>query len=236
MPLSLVRAPAGAVPTSDEPIVQLGNSEQALSIGWVGAESPPCLLVGTGFRWVRLYDLRDRDTANGSAVLSCYAHAKAVCGVCVDPYEPYRFVTHSEDADGLIKGWDVRKLRDNAPLFTIATSERSGTGTPDGGNSRSAPRAAAGIAHIGWSPTRRGVLSTIVDGSHTLCLWEVNHAVARQLESQSTAELSHADPTSLYTPSSMPKGGNIASAPARLTACDSSYQCEAVASAAVNAD
>lgn len=53
---------------------------------------------------VRLYDLRAKESANGSPVASCYAHAKAVCGVCVDPYQPTRFVTHSEDADGLVRG------------------------------------------------------------------------------------------------------------------------------------
>ena len=67
----------GAVPAVEDPVAQLGNSEAATSIAWVGG-SPSCLLVGTGFRWLRMYDLRASEASAGSPVLSCHAHAKAV--------------------------------------------------------------------------------------------------------------------------------------------------------------
>ena len=231
-----------AVPTVEKPVATLGNSEAATSIGWVGG-SPSCLLVGTGFRWLRMYDLRARESVVGSPVLSCYAHAKAVYGVCFDPFQDNRFVTHSDDADGLIKGWDVRSLRDNAPLFTIATTGKGAPhDSPAVASGRSGGSGARGVVHVGWSPTRRGLLSTAVEGSPTIALWDVDHAVARYLEED---EKSSAPDGSAGAIGSMPSGrqagGNAASAikgggtpvaGARLTVCETAYDCETLASAA----
>ena len=55
-----------AVPAIEEPVAQLGNSEAATSISWM-AGAPSCLLVGTGFRWLRMYDLRAREASAGDA-------------------------------------------------------------------------------------------------------------------------------------------------------------------------
>ena len=175
--LSFDLSAVGAVPSVEEPVAQLGNSEAATSIGWVGG-APSCLLVGTGFRWLRMYDLRAREASVGSPILSCHAHTKAVYGVSFDPFHEMRVVTHSDDADGVVKGWDLRALKDNTPLFTVAC----------GGGGRGSGSASRGVLHVGWCPTRRGLLSTIVEGSNTLYLWEVDHAVARHLETSSTNE------------------------------------------------
>ena len=160
-------AAVGAVDSVDEPLAQLGNSEAATCVAWLPA-APDCLLTGTGFRWLRLYDLRARETSSGSAVASCSAHAKAVVGLTFDPFNPHRVATYSEDADGIVRGWDVRRMRDSTPLFTIPA------GAPAAGAPRSAVSRSKGVMHVAWCPTRRGVMSTIVDNSSTLCLWDVD--------------------------------------------------------------
>ena len=54
------------------PAAECGNSEAAVSVAWLPG-SAHCLLAGTGFKWLRLYDLRSRP---GASSLSCPAHAK----------------------------------------------------------------------------------------------------------------------------------------------------------------
>ena len=250
----------GAVPSVEEPVAQLGNSESATSIGWVGG-SPSCLLVGTGFRWLRMYDLRAREASIGSPVLSCHAHAKAVYGVSSDPFHEMRVVSHSDEADGIIKGWDLRALRENTPLFTIATTGKGAPLAPTdaaamGGRGGSTAR---GVLHVGWCPTRKGLLSTVVEGSQTVYLWEVDQAIARHVESQQSGGGPAADEqatagrsrsTSAVSAAGGIAGGLLggvggaggggggnkagggASSSAKLLTFESAYECESTLSAA----
>ena len=63
-------------------------------MSWLPSD-PRGLLVGTSFRWLRLYDVRAQHEQ-----LACHAHAKAVFGLHFDPFNPHRFLTFSEDAGG----------------------------------------------------------------------------------------------------------------------------------------
>ena len=229
----------GAVPSVEEPLAQLGNSEAATSIGWL-PHQPSCLLVGTGFRWLRMYDLRAREASAGSPVLSCHAHAKGVYGVSFDPFHEMRLVTHSDEVDGVIKGWDIRSMRDNSPLFTVAAAGR----TDAGGGRAGAP--ARGMTHVSWCPTRRGVLSTIVDGSATLHLWEIDQALTRHVEAPTATDDSAAAagaagatppaslgrrPPAVATTASGGVAAAGGAAGARITTYDAAYECDGVVSA-----
>ena len=52
---------------------------------------------------------------------------------------------------------------------------------------------ARGVLHVGWCPTRKGLLSTVVEGSQTVYLWEVDQAIARHVESQQSGGGAAAD-------------------------------------------
>ena len=55
------------------------TNEAVHALAWVPSQ-PDCLLSGTGFKWLRMYDLRARE-----ATLSFLAHTRAVLGVEPDP-------------------------------------------------------------------------------------------------------------------------------------------------------
>ena len=103
----------GAVEAVDVPVCGFGQNEAVHALAWVPSQ-PDCLLSGTGFKWLRMYDLRARE-----ATLSFLAHTRAVLGVELDPFVEHRLATFSEDAHGEVKVWDLRSLRDNTPIFSF---------------------------------------------------------------------------------------------------------------------
>lgn len=118
--LSFDISAVGAIESVDAPFASLGNTDAAVAVAWL--PSNPCgLLVGTAFRWLRLYDLRTREEQ-----LACHAHPKAVFGVSFDPFDAHRLLTFSEEPAGVVKGWDVRKLADHTPLFTLPMAALGG--------------------------------------------------------------------------------------------------------------
>lgn len=91
-------APASAaIETVTEPLGRVSNSEATLSLNWLPGD-PYSLAVGTGFKWLRIYDIR-----GNSRPTSIVAHSKTVNGVTFDPFNPMRLATFSED--GTIKIW-----------------------------------------------------------------------------------------------------------------------------------
>jgi hypothetical protein len=64
----------GAVDCVNEPLFEFSTSEAAVSVAWM-PQYPKGLLVGTGYRWLRSYDLRQPGWS--SAIV---AHNKAVYG------------------------------------------------------------------------------------------------------------------------------------------------------------
>ena len=82
--------------TLHEPISKSSNSEATAGLSWLPNHGS-CLAVGTGFKWLRIYDIR------GGRPLSIAAHSKAVQGVLFDPFSSTQLLTYSED--------DVLKVR-----------------------------------------------------------------------------------------------------------------------------
>lgn len=115
------------------------------------------MAVGTGFKWLRIYDSR-----GASRPLSVVAHNKGVHGVQFDPFNSNRLATFSDD--GIIKLWDIRLLRSSTPLMSVHTSGRSS-------KQRS-------LLQINWCPTRPGYLGTIFKDDSVLRLWDLSGAMS----------------------------------------------------------
>lgn len=159
----------------------LANSEAAVAVSWL-PESPHSLLVGTSFRWLRLFDVRARDEQ-----LACHAHAKAVYGVVFDPFNPNRLLTFSDASDtpaGVVKGWDLRRLSQGTPLFTLAAGDAGNDRQSGGGSAASRTSVSRGLLQVGWAPTQRGLVGTMAEGATGLCVWDVDQMILVQQHQQ----------------------------------------------------
>ena len=81
-----------------------------------------------------------------------HALAKAVYGVTFDPFDDTRLATYSDDADGIVKVWDVRKLKDSEPLVSLAAGDEQGAGAPPPARGSSGARGGKALAQAGWRP------------------------------------------------------------------------------------
>jgi hypothetical protein len=75
-----------------------------------------------------------------------------VYGVTFDPFDDTRLVTYSDDADGVVKVWDVRKLKDSEPLVSLAAGDEQGAGAPPGARLHGGARGGKALAQAGWRP------------------------------------------------------------------------------------
>ena len=129
------------------PVAEIAQGESAMALDWV-PESPSCVAVGTGFKWLRLYDLRDKSPISAGVM----AHQRSVQGVRFDSYRPRCLATFSDE--GLVKVWDVRKLSGNA-IVEVATGSKA-------------------VRQVAWSPDRAGILATIASDEPWVSLWDIN--------------------------------------------------------------
>ena len=73
-------------------------------------------------------------------------------GVTFDPFDDTRLVTYSDDADGVVKVWDVRKLKDSEPLVSLAAGDEQGAGAPPPARGSSGARGGKALAQACWRP------------------------------------------------------------------------------------
>eukprot|EP01132_Coremiostelium_polycephalum_P002094 gene2094-2581_t len=142
-------APIDSTDTIYHPISDFTLSEATLSLAWI-PKSPTCLIVGTGSKWLKIYDTRDSNNVGQSVA----AHNKSVNGVCVDPFDNNRLATISEDS--YVKIWDIRKFDD--PVMTLNTNYKS-------------------VQQIEWCPTRSGVLACTGKEKNSVKLWDIKSPV-----------------------------------------------------------
>ena len=122
-----------------KPYVELGQSEATQALSWLPS-MPSCIAVGTGVKWLRIYDLRRKPAESSrswrtqnliaqylaffsedlNAPKSVVAHSRAVNGVSFDPFHEHRLLTFSDD--GIIKLWDIRKLNQPVSVLSLITS------------------------------------------------------------------------------------------------------------------
>eukprot|EP00658_Telonema_sp_P-2_P014043 TRINITY_DN15325_c0_g1_i4.p1 TRINITY_DN15325_c0_g1~~TRINITY_DN15325_c0_g1_i4.p1 ORF type:complete len:708 (-),score=86.97 TRINITY_DN15325_c0_g1_i4:133-2256(-) len=138
--------------SSSTPLYNLGNCEGAASLCWSPDSYGQTLLVGTTYKWMRVYDLRTGGTSPTKAAI---AHSKQVCGMCLDPLDGRRVATFSED--GFVKVWDMRMI--NSTKTTPVSIVNAGPSK---------------IRQISWCPTRAGVLTTHCEGSPNIVMWNLS--------------------------------------------------------------
>ncbi|ETW09113.1 hypothetical protein H310_01563 [Aphanomyces invadans] len=145
---------------------ELANSEAVVALDWLPSE-PSCLATGTGFRWLRIYDVRAK-----TRFMEFSAHTKGVFGVVFDVHRPHLLATYSDDPKEPIKVWDIRSIQgarhDNEPVVTIPVSKV--------------------VSQIAWSPTQAGILASTALDDRAISLWDIEHQI--QLMSSATSVIS----------------------------------------------
>ena len=128
-----------------EPMLKLSNNEAVVSSGWF-MDKPTSLALGTGFKWLRIYDIRSI-----SQPLSVIAHIKAVSLLAIDPHDTWRVATGSDE--GIVRLWDLRRLTD--PVQFIDTQNKR-------------------IDQMTWSPTQKNSLALLCKGETFLRQYDVS--------------------------------------------------------------
>lgn len=135
---------------NEKPVHELSNSEATVALSWVPSQ-PMCLATGTGFKWLRVYDLR----AKGTAPLSVVAHSKAVLGVVFDQHRPHMLATYTDGPQEAVRVWDIRRLDASAgPVLSLHQSSKS-------------------LSQVAWCPSKPGILVTTSAEEKWISLWDV---------------------------------------------------------------
>lgn len=132
-----------------KPLYELANSEATVALAWIPTSSN-CLVVGTGAKLLRIYDLRGGNSCQQFVT----AHSKGVHGVCFNPLQKERLATFSED--GFIKLWDIRNFQDSVFAFNS--------------NSKA-------LTQIEWCPTRSGLLASISKEEKCIKFWDITDTI-----------------------------------------------------------
>jgi hypothetical protein len=141
---------SGFSAADSKPVHELANSEATMALSWVPLQ-PTCLATGTGFKWLRVYDLR----AKGSSPMSVVAHNKAVLGVVFDQHRPHMLATYSDAPQEPVKVWDIRQLESSSgPLFSLYQTSKN-------------------LAQVSWCPSKPGILVTASTEEKWVSLWDV---------------------------------------------------------------
>ncbi|KAG6572551.1 WD repeat-containing protein mio [Phytophthora cinnamomi] len=145
-----VGAGSGFAAADAKPVHELANSEATMALSWVPLQ-PTCLATGTGFKWLRVYDLR----AKGSSPMSVVAHNKAVLGVVFDQHRPHMLATYSDAPQEPVKVWDIRQLESSSgPLLSLYQTSKN-------------------LAQVSWCPSKPGILVTASTEEKWVSLWDV---------------------------------------------------------------
>ncbi|KAF2072229.1 hypothetical protein CYY_006452 [Polysphondylium violaceum] len=156
-----------------QPLSEFTLSEATLSLAWL-PNSPHCLMVGTGSKWLKIYDIRDTNTSQALTT-----HQKSVSGLCFDPFDSNRFATMGEDS--LVRIWDLRKFDES--ILTINTNCKS-------------------LQQIEWCPTRSGVLATVGKDKNTIKLWDIKSPIdlSKSPKPDRKQSISNYDPNTITKP------------------------------------
>ncbi|KAJ3340723.1 hypothetical protein HDU93_006393 [Gonapodya sp. JEL0774] len=137
-------------------------AESIHSLVWLPT-LPHRLAAGAGGKHVRIYDLRSGSGSSPTASVT----TRYVSGLCFDPRRPHLMASYAEGPDGGIKLWDLR--RTSEPVVSVACPTEW----------------KMGVAQIGWSGDRTGVLAGTGVNSPVVKVWDVVEAVeARRVASE----------------------------------------------------
>lgn len=137
---------------NEKPVHELSNSEATVALSWVPSQ-PMCLATGTGFKWLRVYDLRTKSSS--ATPLSVVAHNKAVLGVVFDHHRPHMLATYTDGPQEAVKVWDIRRLDSSSgPVLSLHQTSKT-------------------LAQVSWCPSKPGILVTTSSEEKWISLWDV---------------------------------------------------------------
>ena len=154
--ISSYKRSAVALESVTEAAFRLSTSEAATSLAW-HPSTASLLAVGTGSKWLRLYDTRDGVRGERGAAASVVAHSRAVMGLRYDPHLHHRVASWSED--GLVKVWDHRQL--TSPVLVVHSSGWKAA-------------KARVVVEVDFCPTSTHLLSTISREEEFVRLWDLS--------------------------------------------------------------
>ena len=129
------------------PSVEIGLGEACHSLAWFHS-NPDTLVAGMNLKNLKIFDLRLSD-ASGSPRPVKTNVSRLCLGLCVDPHMDHRVASFYEDT---VVIWDTRNF--DKPIWT-------------GGQK-------AEVVHLAWSPTRSGLLCSLVkESTDTLTLHDI---------------------------------------------------------------
>ncbi|KAI8050673.1 uncharacterized protein B0P05DRAFT_563144 [Gilbertella persicaria] len=135
------------------PVRQYGSSEAIASCAWSEHANAPLLIAGMGNKYLRVYDIRADPGSNPLQFTT-----KAVHGIVVDPFSPYRVASYSEE--GIIKLWDLRK--NNDAILTLNAESKTN------------------LSKIVFSPSQPGFLASLAKDASTIDLWDIQETCSLQ--------------------------------------------------------
>ena len=145
------------------PVRQYGSSEAISSCAWSEHNNALLLIAGMGNKYLRVYDIRADASSNPLQFAT-----KAVHGITIDPFCPYRLASYTEE--GIIKLWDIRK--NNDAILTL---------NPENKNN---------LSKIVFSPTQPGFLASLTKDAAHIDLWDIQETCSLQSAVNSSVQKS----------------------------------------------
>lgn len=157
-----------------QPFIQFGSSETVSSATFLKGPTTPLLVAGMSAKWLRVFDPR-----NPSSVATW--GSRAVNDIQPNPFDPNQFAAHGDD--GIVRLFDLRFPMDNLMAFSEADAGAVGAGV------RRTGIPAKPLSQIAWSPTRRGVMTTLERDSAMVRVWQLADGPIAQVEGDQAANL-----------------------------------------------
>ena len=113
--------------------------ETCNSLAWLH-KSPETLVAGMNLKNLRIFDIRVNTRSHSNTRPTKSNFTRYTSGVCVDPHMDYRVASYFDD---IVVIWDTRNF--DKPIWTKTQSTE--------------------IVQLAWSPTRSGLLCSLVKGT-----------------------------------------------------------------------
>ena len=171
---------------------ELGMGETCNSLAWFH-KNPDTLVAGMNLKNLRIYDLRISSRSQSNPKNTKTNVSRYTYGLCVDPHMDHRVASYYEDT---VVIWDTRNF--DKPIWTRNQSNE--------------------VVGLAWSPTRSGLLCSLVKGStdtlmlHDIQSWAVMSEDGEPAVTQrvvSVLPLEYPDPTVSVDPDLDIEGKNL---------------------------
>ena len=122
--------------------IEIGMGETCNSLAWLH-KSPETLVAGMNLKNLRIFDIRVNTRSHSNTRPTKSNFTRYTSGVCVDPHMDYRVASYFDD---IVVIWDTRNF--DKPIWTKTQSTE--------------------IVQLAWSPTRSGLLCSLVKGMYVI--------------------------------------------------------------------